>query len=440
MLLLTATLLAASPLPAGFTASVERLQVRASGRAPQVVVDTLAAEVQLTGLVPVGRAARLCPKQELRDGRWVLHCSTRRLWASYGKDARGAFVDLRQITSIPWLDPEARLPMHAFSLGSLQLPETCPGSGHAAQAECALARGDLKAAKAAWELAVKGPDLNLANLRLGDVAMQDGDVEKAMQHYAKVVPVGPIGRLAHARSCELIGSCFDEVNSSRAANDESLSSEFSRELALYTLRRELYAGRDQAALDLLTTRLEKDSDFCQGAVTFCQKVVAVGLKSPDVEARMGALAAYLNDTLRHGPRQLELNREAADTAAELGAPAFAAAVLASSTPHIEARQLAPHLLRIVKLYAAANDRLRAEMILDYADARLGNATHTAGWNAVRKELKSTNTGAAKQQAPTVVEDPAALEALSSRVALANELARAVRARSQAVEEEPREKP
>jgi tetratricopeptide (TPR) repeat protein len=303
----------------------------------------------------------------------------------------------------------------------------------AARAECALGKGDLEVARAAWEEALLGPDLGLANLRLGDLALLDGDVVLAMNHYAKVIPVGPVGRLAQARTCELAGNCFSEVESKRIASDEGLAPEFARELALYTLRRELVSGRDRAALEFMTKRLSMDPDLCEAARTFCQKVVEVGLGSADVEARIAGLSLYLNDRVRRGPREQALNRVASETAFELGAPAFAAAVLASNTPHVEASALPSHLLRIIKLYTAANDHVRAEVILEYADTKLGAVTRGAEWSAVRKQLRSNAKTKRAVELPSLAADEQALEALTSQVTLTTDLARAARARSQAVE-------
>jgi hypothetical protein len=204
-------------------------------------------------------------------------------------------------------------------------------------------------------------------------------------------------------------------------------------LALYTLRRELVSGRDRAALEFMTKRLSMDPDLCEAARTFCQKVVEVGLGSADVEARIAGLSLYLNDRVRRGPREQALNRVASETAFELGAPAFAAAVLASNTPHVEASALPSHLLRIIKLYTAANDHVRAEVILEYADTKLGAVTRGAEWSAVRKQLRSNAKTKRAVELPSLAGDEQALEALTSQVTLTTDLARAARARSQAVE-------
>lgn len=432
--MLVSTLLALTP-PSGFTASIERVPVRVVGTAPVVEVDSLGAEVKLTGLAIIGKAPRLCPKQQVTKGAVIWKCSTRKLWASFDREGEKAFVELRELTSRAWLDADSQIPLHAWSLKGLALPDACPGQVPAARAECALGRGELEVARAAWEEALRGPDVGLAHLRLGDLAILDGDVVLAMNHYAKVIPVGPVGRLAQARACELAGNCFSEVESKRIASDEGLGAEFARELALYTLRREVVAGRDRAAMEFMTKRLSMDPDLCEAARRFCQKVVEVALGSTDVEARIAGLSLYLNDHIRRGPREQSLNRVASDTAFELGAPGFAAAVLASNTPHVEPDALPSHLLRIVKLYASANDRVRAEVILEYADTKLGPVTRGAEWSAVRKQLRGNTKAKRTVELPSLAADEQALEAFTSQVTLTTDLARAAKARSQAVEDQ-----
>lgn len=434
MLALVSTLLALTP-PSGFTASIERVPVRVIGAAPTVELDALGAEVRLSGLAIIGKAPRLCPRQTTKLGVVTLKCSTRKLWASFEREGQSAFVELRELTSRAWLDADSQLPMRAWSLKGLMLPDACPGHVAAARAECALGRGELEVARAAWEEALLGPDVGLARLRLGDLALVDGDVVLAMNHYAKVIPVGPVGRLAQARTCELAGNCFSEPESKRIASDEGLAPEFARELALYTLRREMVAGRDRAAMELMTRRLSADPDLCEGARVLCQKLVEVALGSDDVEARIAGLSLFLDDHIRRGPRAQSLNRVASETAFELGAPAFAAAVLASNTPHVEASALPSHLLRIVKLYVAANDRVRAEVILEYADTKLGAATRGTEWAGVRKQLRGAPRTRKSVELPSLATDEQALEAFASQVSLTTDLARAARARSQAVEDQ-----
>lgn len=435
MIFALATLLAASP-PTGFSRSVERVAVKPTSTAPALVVDPLTARVRVTGATVTGRS-RLCPIQRLEDGGVTLICSTRKLWAELDRDAHGSYIDLRELTSVPWSSEEARIPLTAWSLSALLIPDHCPGHNPASRGECALGRGDFAEAKQAYQEALTSPDLGLAHLRLGDLALRDGNVEEAMGHYAKVVPVGPIGRLAQARSCELVGTCFNREDSAKVANVEGLQHEFARELKLYALRRDLLAGRDVEVMARLTESLQADAEYCAGALPFCQKLVEAGLLSEDVDARIGALSVFLVDQVRHGPREQELSLMAAQTAQELGAPGFAAAVLASNTPHVPVAKVPSHLLEVTRLYLAANDRVRAGVILEYAETKFGAATRTAAWNQVRKQLGRTTVALAAPK--PVTGDAAELKELEGRVALTTDLARAAKALGRAVDETQEER-
>lgn len=426
------TLLLSTLPPTGFTASVERLPVRVTGKGvtASAEVDALLGRVVLKGLTPAGKT-RLCPTQKTVDGVVVLECTSRRLWAQLEHDARGVYIDVRQLTSINWTDRDSEIPMATWSLKDLSLPDTCPGTGPAARAECAWMAGDLGTAKRAWDEALGGPDVGLARLRLGDLALRSGDVEGAMKLYAAVTSAGPLGRLAAARTCELVGTCFSEAESARAANEDGLALPFAREMTLLTVRREVLSGRDRAAIVMLTAKLEADPRLCETAIAFCQKVIEAGLASSDVEARIAALSAFLNEALRHGPREIELSLAAAQTARELGAPGFAASVLAANTPRVARERLPAHLLLVVQLYLAANDRVRAGVIFEYAEGKLGPATRSAPWNQLRRQLGRPPRAA--PPAPTLARDEAAFEALTSQVALTTDLARAAAARSRAAD-------
>lgn len=430
-------LLAITP-PTGFTASVERLPVRITNATKaSAEVDAMLGQVVLTGVAVTGKT-RTCPTQKVVNGAIVLQCKSHKIWAQLEHDARGAFVDVRELTSINWTDRNAEIPMAAWSLKELSIPDACPGTGAAARAECAWIAGDLSAAKSAWDEALGGPDVGLARLRLGDLALRSGDVETAMKLYAAITTAGPVGRLAAVRACELIGTCFSVTESARVANEEGLALPFAREMALFTMRREVIAGRERAALTMLVSRLEKDAQLCESAIAFCQKLVQAGLESNDVETRIAALSAFLTDSLRRGPRETELSLAASQTAREMGAPGFAAAVLASNTPRIAPAQLSGHLLQVAQLYLAAGDRVRAGVILEYAEGKVGTATRTAAWNQIRRTLGRPldRTAHAGPTAPSLAKDEAAFEALTSQVALTTDLARAAAARSRAAVSPP----
>lgn len=422
------TLLAVAP-PTGFTVSMERFAVDRVASGATVVTDPLMGQVVLKGITFSGRAPRLCPTVERKGPLITLRCTSRRLWAELSQDEHGAFVDLRELTGVSWLDQPTLVPMKAWSLHSVLLPDTCPGTLAAARGECALARGELEVARAAWTEGLQGPDVSLCHLRLGDLAVHDADIETALAHYGKVPPVGPIGHMGLVRSCELMGTCLKEAASDEAASTDLLARDMSRELRLLTVRRELAAGRDARAMQTLQTALDQDPDACEGSLSLCQKLIAVGLQSDDTDARVAALASFLTDRARKGPAEYELNSAASQAARDLGAPAFAASILSANTPKVPASALAPHLLEIIRLYLAARDPVRAAVVLEYAEGKLGAVTQGEPWASARRQLHRRARPAVA--APSAQASAEALEALSTQVSLSTDLARAASLRSRA---------
>ena len=433
-----ALILAAAP-PTGFTVSMERLAVSRVAASATVAIDPLMGRVELKGLSLTGKAPQLCPVVERAGETITLRCTSRRLWAELSHDAHGSFIDLRQLTGVSWLDQAELVPMPAWSLRSVLLPDTCPGTLPAARGECALARGELEVAIAAWTEGLSGPDVSLCRLRLGDVALRAGDIEGALAQYTKVPEVGFVGRMAHARSCELMGSCVREADSDKAADTESLPADMARELRLRTARREMAAGRDGRAMLVLLTAMENDADACQGALPLCQKLLAVGLQSTDVEARVSALSAFLTDKARRGPGEYELHPAASQAAFDLGAPAFAASILSANTPKVPAPELSAHLLEIIRMYVAARDPVRATVVLEYAEGKLGAATHGGGWSSARRQL-GRHSGTTVAAPPSPERAAEALEALSTQVSLSTDLARAASLRSRAASSTPENAP
>jgi hypothetical protein len=428
MLPLLATMLAMTPPPTGFTVTIDRIPVKRGTAPASVMSDPMTGTLVLRGVELEGKPPRLCPRVSHKNGALELKCDTRRIWAALGRDARGSYVDLRELRGLTWDDAASRVPMRAWSMRAVAIPDACPGTTAAARGECALGRDELTVARAAWTEALDGPDLGLAHLRLGDLAVRDGDIEAALKHYSSVSLSGVVGRIAMARGCELLGSCLSAPSSQRVANADGLPAELARELHFHTLRRELGAGRDAHAMTFLLARLEADSGFCQGALLFCQKMLQAGLESSDTEARIGALSAFLTDKARHGPLEDALNEAASKAAVELGAPSFAAAILAANTPRVPKGALSDHLLEIITLYLSARDSVRANVVLEYADAKLGAFTQSPAWRSVRQQLGRKPP---PPVAPSPAVDDAALEALSQDVSLSTDLARAAAVRSRA---------
>jgi tetratricopeptide (TPR) repeat protein len=430
MLAMAVTLVVAGTPPTGFTTAMERVGIaRTQASSVTLEVDALGARIVLIGTRPENLSpSELCPKVVAIKGGAELHCTTRRLWAAVNEDKRGAYLDLRQLRGMPWGAGPDSVPIRAWPISALRLPDTCPGEIPVVKAECALLKGEIDDAKKYYAEGLEGPDAPLARLRLGDFALAEGDVEKALALYARIQPTGLLGRMAQVRECELLGSCLTPSASKEVAATLGVPEPLKSELELYAIRRELVAGRVDAAMAQLAERIIEVPSLCRDATALCQRLVRAGLTHDDEQVRANALSAYLAEEVRRGPYEEDLARVAANTAEALGAPVFAATVLSSLTPRVPREELAAHLLRITQLYLAGGDRVRAEVVIDYAQQKLGAAeTSGAAWRQSRAAMTRKTMSA---PAPRV-ERHADLTKLEADVGLSADLARAAALRSRA---------
>lgn len=426
-------LLLASGPPTGFTSSVERIALARQGaKAPTLTVDAMAGRLYLAHVQPKKPFKSLiCPTLELSGDGAVLSCGSRRIWAGLFQDQAGTYLDLRGLRGVP-RDGELAIGLQGWPMKALGIPDECPGRLDATKGECALSEGRLEEAEAFFRKARGGADSNLAYLRLGDLAAARGELEAAMHLYAFVPAVGPIGRVARARLCDLTGSCMSEKDSLAAGDTYGIPEPIKGELQLTTWRREALCGREAHVMAEFSHTLQAEPGLCAASMPLCQRLLLAGLNSHDDDARAAALDGWLVEWMRRGPFELELAVGAAHAAEDLGAPAFAATVLASSAGWVSGGDLEEHLLRIVQLYLAGRDPVRASVILDYAEGRLGpKVARKAAWREARAE-------AARSQLPEPPRPPApspspAALALTAEVELARDLARAATVRSRVVE-------
>jgi hypothetical protein len=428
----TAGLIAAvlGTAPTGFTATVERVPLlRTDASAATLLVEPMAARLVIDhARLRDSAPSTLCPRVETQGTRTVLHCSTRRLWAELVDDGAGLALDVRLLRGLPW-GGELRLPLHHWPVRAYGIPDECPGRLDATRGQCALALGDEEEGARFLKKARSGPDANFAYLRLAELAIARGQVEEAIHLLSFVPPVGPIGRLAHARSCELTGACVDERDSARAGELQTMDEPLKSEFELITWRREVLLGRELKVMAPFAEALQQNPALCDEAVPLCQLMLLAGLAASDDRVRAAALSGWLVQSIRKGPHELELAKAAAHAASELGAPGFAAAVLASVSAKIPKGELGAHLLTAAELYLAAGDVVRAGAIFDYAEGRLGVSPTSAGdWRAVRARLRRSDH---PKRPPAVPE--LRVEELATQVGLASDLARAAAARSRAQE-------
>lgn len=426
MISLLVSLVLQSAPPTGFTTAVERVALERTGGPLEARVDPLTRTITLTGARIAGRlSSQLCPTQVSRREQLELKCTTRRLWASTAEDANGAYLDVRALRGVTWHWASAGVPLQPWPFSLLGIPDQCPGQSEVVQAECLLAEGALFEAERLYAVGLSTPDAHLARMRLGDLALLRGDAEAALVWYSKVASAGPVNRVVQLRACDLTGTCLGQ----KPPSLEGLTGVILHEAVVHLVRQELAMDEDRVAIEHLTQANEQDKALCTNAHTFCQKVVQATLDSSDEDTRSLALSLFSSANLSDGPEGVAVSLSAAEAAEAMGAPGFAAAVLATLTNKLPAPELDRHLQRVARLYLAAHDPVRAQFVLDYAEQRLPAPTlRGQSWRAITRALGPRAPVTAKSSA--VAEQ---LPALTKDVEITQELARAAKARATATQ-------
>ncbi len=421
-----------APPPTGFTSSMERIALERTSPRVEVTVDPLVKTVVLTGAKISGRReSTLCPTQiQHRDGLW-LHCTTRRLWAAIGDDENGLYLDLRALRGVTWQWDAAGLPLQRWPFEGLGIPESCPGTIDVAKAECAFGEGRFEEAAVLFTAGLRTPDVHFARLRLGDLALRRGDPEGALSWYAKAAANGPVSRLANLRECDLTGNCLNE----RAETVAGLPPTLAMEARIHRIRQDLAADRDREAMQQLADEIEAGRPICTVAHLFCQKAVQGAFLAQDDETSSLALSVFATARLADGVAGIDVARAAAAAAERAGAPAYAAAVLASVSGRLALADLDVHLQQVARLYLSARDPVRAQFVVEYAEQKLSPATlKSKPWKQLRRTVDPTPAATAPAPGPTAPPSLAArLPAMAEDIAISRELARAVQVRSAAAQ-------
>jgi len=356
----------------------------------------------------------ICPRVEARAGEVILGCRTRRLAARILSSEAGATLELRDLVGLPGGGPEG-FPSPAFDVAALGWG-SCPGATAAARGECLLAAGLPDEARAAFEEAGEAEARGPAALRLGDLAMRQGDQAAAAARW-RAVTDPPWLRLAAARLCEL-GSCASSAEADEAFRADGLPPPLAADVTLRGLRALAFRGQfGAAARGLCAAGLRK------AAGGLCEAALFAALRGPPAHGSQGLVAYVALADRQAVPRALELARLAAARAEEAGAPAFGAALLTAAGSGVSERDLPEHLLRTAELYLAAGDAVRAGVIADYAHARLRGRIGGARWGSVDRATQAARRGrggAAKDAAAPPVDD---IDLLAASAALARARAR-----------------
>lgn len=411
----------------------------------ELSMDALHATLTLRGsdvnalYTAVKGQTTLCPRVEkLADGI-KLGCETQQLDAKLSRDARGATVlDVRKLRGIPLADPQA-FPLFPFEPSDFGWGSACPGSTPMGRGECLLrVEGQRAKAKSLLTAALKTLERSAAALRLGELAMRDGNSAEALQFFEQAGKGGAVGKLARMHVCELTGNCVGRELVDPLADTRDIPEPMRTELELRLMRLKLYTGTQGPVFAALLERLSQATrpSACRVALRFCELLVKEALVtsgSTQGMDRASALTLFLKlQSQSEVPLPVPVIAAAAETASTLGAPLFGANLLAAAFLRVEPASLAHHLLRTAELYLESGDHARADVILTFARQKLGGtALAQRPWVTVQRALMS-------KPAPTVKASRVSILTSTprARIALAasdstEELARATTALSHA---------
>jgi hypothetical protein len=389
-----ALLLVAAPRPPfAVTTGAERIplphgvaRLEASPLERKLVLHLAHGDARALARELTGRS-RVCPTASASGTKVVLRCDTERVRADLDLGHDPAALTLVRLTIPPWRASEEPPPLVPFDTEALGLG-ACPGDAPAVRGECALAAGDRAAARRHFEEAVAAGFAPLASLRLGDLALQDDDLDAAAAHWRRARGEAPWARLADARLCEVDARCLDSDQVNAVFDAAAVVFPLRADVVLRRERLRALGGDVLGAATALAREAEKGG-ACERARPFCRHLLALALAEPPPRGA-AAVAVYLDTPGREeGPDAVALARAAADQAAAAGAPEWGASLLAALTDRVPARDQPAHLARIARLFLDGGDRARAGEIVRFAETRLSRAV-LAGreWTALRREVRA----------------------------------------------------
>ncbi len=357
---------------------------------------------------------------EQRDRALIFDCSTALFQASLTKVKGVVYLDLRLLRGLPATEGPDGPPRLPFSPAETGLGGACPGDSAASRGECAWQSGDLDVAAAWLTMAANQPNLRrYVALRLGDIALRRGDADLALSHFQVAAGDGFWGRLASMRSSELTGKGLRNEHLGQY-DSVGLPPSLRTEMQLRRLRALALTRRWDEALPMIaplaTTTCAELPD------NFCHRIVLAALHRKDAPREL-ALEAYLSLPLRtRGPLASELALAAAAAAGALGAPQFGATLLSATVREVDAADLERHLRLAFNLYLAAGDPVRAQVIADYALARLATVKKSSAASPWLVVLPEPTPEPALVSGPTQLAlglDPAQTLSAQALLAVAN---------------------
>jgi hypothetical protein len=390
----------ALPARLALVIAAERIPLPVVVKAQDFVVEQLTGTIELRRLPNVKviaarmalNAGQICPDVDVNAaGTLVIRCKTKRFDAHLVVERGKMYLEIEQLRGMPWNLEGDRLAVF-YNPESVGFGGPCPGTMPVGRAECALRDGRTEEARAFLKEALdSAPQSSFAGLRLGDLALAAGDVGGAMTFYRHYSYGDTFGRLNMARLCELDGNCLARTAARVFAVGDS-PEPVKSELLLRGARVAMFNDQFAEAGHLLS---QAAGDRTVGACTelgqvLCRRMLLIALEKLTGPDGAEAVETYLSLTDRdEGPMALTLMRAAAERAATIGAPAFAANLLASHATSAEGPGLGDHLLRTAEMYLMADDIVRARVVLEYAETRVGkNGFANPRWAAVRRQAQA----------------------------------------------------
>lgn len=425
------------------TAQRYRIKIPSGVKKPRVKADPMAGEIVLRASGGLSKWARLlkpklsktiCPKMEKTKKQIVLKCKTRQLGGKLTRKGKSRYLDVLKLRGIPFTKDDSAVPFVFFDPMRLDIGGPCPGDNSISRAECALRAKNYKKAKRYYRRALNGLDREIAALRLGDLALFSGKTIEAAGWYKRVGRTGPYARLAAARMCEIQGTCFDPLRPGKrydpldpVALPEPLYTEIVlRRARAYTLINQPTMG---ARILVEATEDTEHDRPCDYALLLCQRIAIEALKTKGAEAIAEGLALYSMLPLsKDKDKNYRFATLAATRATEMGAPQYAANILAAVTGHVPQDALPSHLALTAKLYLDGGDTARAFVVLRYVKTRFKKQVHKEPWATLFKRLKQQRIGKPKKKIgddPTIQAELNRANSLIARITASHEANAAV---------------
>jgi hypothetical protein len=372
-------------------------------------------------------AGALCKNVVVKADRVELGCRSRRVDAALTREGGQLYLELYELRGLPWRTGTDGPPRVHYAPELVGAGGPCPGTTPAGRGECAFAEGKWLDAAQHFRTALGTPEKPFAFVRLGDLALIAADPATAIGWYQRAGYIGPFGRMATARLCELNAVCFRE-RPSLDSYPRDLPRPLADDLLLRRARVFAFLGETGKSMNVFAERFAShpDKTLCRGGgLELCRRLVLTGLRQARGRDSELGLEVYLGLPDRdRGALAVDLAQAAAEAAARLGAPIFGANLLSVVVPEVPVDGLGDHLARTAELYLAGRDSLRARVIVEFAESRVAQALGGPRWTAVRRGLSIQDLADGAPRPAATGESPATAAA----AALAEALASSTRAR------------